>query len=190
MIERPADLACFRCGELEPATFTHREHLRMAFEMLRRDEFPETALYDSRALQSLTARAGVPGKFHPTIPVAFLSRLAERMSGRGAETFEAFALAHPDLLDGSVLERLYRPERLASAAARTTFLLPTTLAGEIGAAALSGWARCVAWRHGGTARRRCGARSGRAQRPLRRPRAHSAPRRAAPSARKVSARLP
>ena len=129
MIERPADLACFRCGELEPATFTHREHLRMAFEMLRRDEFPETALYDSRALQSLTARAGVPGKFHPTIPVAFLSRLAERMSGRGAETFEAFALAHPDLLDGSVLERLYRPERLASAAARTTFLLPTTLAG-------------------------------------------------------------
>ena len=129
MSELPADLACFLRGELEPATFTHREHVRMAFEMLRRYDFPEAALYYSRALQSLTARAGAPGKFHQTITVAFLSLLAERMSGQDAQTFEAFALAHPDLLHGSVLERLYRPERLASAAARTTFLLPTTLAG-------------------------------------------------------------
>ncbi|MGC8518091.1 MAG: hypothetical protein ACP5P4_06120 [Steroidobacteraceae bacterium] len=129
MIELPADLVGFLRGEVDPATLTHREHVRMAFEMLRRYDFPETALYYSRALRSLTARAAAPGKFHQTITVAFLSLLAERMFGDGAQTFETFALAHPDLLDRSVLERLYRPERLASAAARATFLLPTALAG-------------------------------------------------------------
>ena len=128
MSELPADLACFLRGELEPATFTHREHVRMAFEMLRRYDFPEAALYYSRALQSLTARAGVPGKFHQTITVAFLSLLAERLFEHGSGTFEAFAQAHPDLFDRSVLERLYSPERIASAAARTIFLLPSALA--------------------------------------------------------------
>jgi hypothetical protein len=125
MTERPADLARFVRGQTDPATFTHREHVRMAFELLRRCDFPEAALHYSRALQDLTARAGVPGKFHQTMTVAFLSLIAERLFEHGTETFETFARAHPDLLDRSVLERLYDPERLASAAARTTFLLPT-----------------------------------------------------------------
>ena len=126
MTELPADLARFVRGETEPATFTHREHVRMAHERLRRYDFPEAVLHYSRALQALTARAGAPGKFHQTITVAFLSLIAERLFEHGPETFETFARTHADLLDGAVLERLYDPERLASAAARTTFLLPTT----------------------------------------------------------------
>ena len=125
MTELPADLARFVRGETDPATFTHREHVRMAFELLRRCDFPEAALHYSRALQALTARAGVPGKFHQTMTVAFLSLIAERLFEHGTQTFETFTRDHPDLLDRSVLERLYDPERLASAAARTTFLLPT-----------------------------------------------------------------
>ena len=126
MTELPADLARFLRGETDPATFTHREHVRMAFELLRRQDFPEAVLHYSRALQDLTVRAGAPGKFHQTITVAFLSLIAERLFEHDAETFETFARTHPDLLDGAVLERLYGPERLASEAARTTFLLPTT----------------------------------------------------------------
>ncbi len=126
MTERPADLARFLRGETDPATFTHREHVRMAFELLRRYDFPEAALHYSRALEAVTARAGVPGKFHQTITVAFLSLIAERLFEHGPGTFETFAEAHADLLDAAVLLRLYGAERLASAAARTTFLLPTT----------------------------------------------------------------
>ncbi len=77
-------------------------------------------LHYARALQALTARAGVPGKFHQTITVVFLSLIAERLFEHGPGTFETFARTHADLLDGAVLERL------ASAAARSTFLLPTT----------------------------------------------------------------
>lgn len=38
------DLTCFLRGERDPAGFTHREHVRMAFELLRRHEFAESLL--------------------------------------------------------------------------------------------------------------------------------------------------
>lgn len=123
---RPADcpdLERFVRGDLDPAQFPHREHVRMAFEMLRRHEFAETVLLYSRALRALTARAGRPEAFHQTLTIAFLSLIAERMEG-GAGDFAAFAHQHPELLEKSVLSRWYGPERLASAAARRIFLLP------------------------------------------------------------------
>ncbi len=39
-------------------------------------------------------------------------------------TFEAWLAKHPELLDRSLLQRWYRPERLNSPAARRSFLLP------------------------------------------------------------------
>jgi hypothetical protein len=118
------DLERFVRGEVDAAQFPHREHLRMAFEMLRRHDFAETVLHYSRALRALTQRAGKPEAFHQTVTVAFLALIAERMAAGGAEDFAAFARQHPELLEKSLLSRWYRPERLASAAARRTFLLP------------------------------------------------------------------
>jgi hypothetical protein len=121
------DLERFARGEVDPAQFPHREHVRMAFEMLRRHDFAEAALHYSRALRALTLRAGRPEAFHQTVTIAFLALIAERMEGGGASDFAAFARQHPELLEKSVLSRWYRPERLASAAAKRTFLLPEPL---------------------------------------------------------------
>ena len=119
------DLERFVRGEIEPAAFPHREHVRMAFEMLRRHDFAETALHYSRALRAMSARAGNPQAFHQTVTIAFLSLIAERMQDcGGAADFEALVRDHPELLDKAALTRWYRPERLASEAARHTFLLP------------------------------------------------------------------
>ncbi len=96
----------------------------MAFEMLRRHDFAETALHYSRGLRAMTERAGKPAAFHQTVTIAFLALIAERMEGAQADAFAAFARANPDLLERSVLTRWYGPERLASEAARRTFLLP------------------------------------------------------------------
>lgn len=96
----------------------------MAFELLRRHDFLETALHFSRALRTLTAKVGRPEKFHQTITLAFLSLVAERLAAGGHGDFETFAAANPDLLTTAVLERWYSPERLASPTARDTFLLP------------------------------------------------------------------
>lgn len=119
------DLERFARGEADPAHFPHREHLRMAFEMLVRHDFAETVLHYSRALRAMTARAGRPEAFHQTVTIAFLSLVAERLErALQADDFAAFVRANPDLLEKSVLGRWYGPERLASQAARRTFLLP------------------------------------------------------------------
>ncbi len=128
--DHPADLERFLRGQVAPSAFTHREHVRMAYELLRRHDFVETALHYSRALRSLVHRAGAPEKFNQTLTIAFLSLVAERLQNSDRRDFESFAEANPDLLDRSALGRLYSAERLWSEAARRTFLLPQALGSE------------------------------------------------------------
>ncbi len=119
-----ADLERFARGEVDAAQFPHREHVRMAFEMLRRHDFAETVLHYSRALRAMTARAGKPQAFHQTVTIAFLSLISERMESRPAPDFATFARENPDLLEKTLLARRYAPERLGCELARRTFLLP------------------------------------------------------------------
>jgi hypothetical protein len=119
-----ADLERFLRGELDAASFPHREHVRMGFELLGRHDFPETVLHFSRALRAMAARAGRPEAFHQTVTVAFLALIAERMAGGRWDDFVSFARHNPDLIDKRALARWYRPERLASVVARRTFILP------------------------------------------------------------------
>ena len=124
MTDAAAELARFMGGELDPAAFRHREHVGMGYEMLRRYDFA-AAYHFSCGLHAMAARAGRPEALHQTTTIAFLSLIAERLALRDAPAdFTAFERANPDLMDKSVLAHWYRPERLALAAARRTFLLP------------------------------------------------------------------
>ncbi len=135
MVSGTADLELLRFirGELDPCAFPHREHVRMGFEMLRRHDFAQTCSHYSAALRVMTARVGKPEAFHQTTTIAFLAVIAERLEAGGQTDFAAFAAANPDLMTKSVLARWYSPERLASAAARATFLLPDLPGQEPGA---------------------------------------------------------
>ncbi len=123
------ELARFMRGEIVPSEFPHREHVHVAFEMLKRYDFPETVLLFSRTLRAMAQKAGRPAAFHQTVTIAFLSLIAERMECGGAADFTAFAAANPELLEKTLLSRWYGAERLASAAARRTFLLPDSAPG-------------------------------------------------------------
>lgn len=120
------ELVRFIRGEMDPRAFPHSEHVRMGFEMLRRHPFAESALHYSAALRAMTANIGKQEAFHQTMTIAFLALIAERLGhgSRGYADFGEFAAANPDLMQKSVLRRWYSAERLASEAARTTFLLP------------------------------------------------------------------
>jgi hypothetical protein len=118
------ELGRFVRGEIPAADFPHREHVRMAFEMLRRHDFAETVLHYSRAVRGMAQRAGKPQAFHQTVTIAFLSLIAERLEAGQWDDFAAFARDNPDLLDKGAVARWYRPQRLASESARRTFLLP------------------------------------------------------------------
>jgi hypothetical protein len=126
-----SDVARFMRGEIDPARFVHREHLRMAFEILRLHDFPTAALHYSNALRLITEKVGKPEKFHQTVTIAFLAIVAERLDSNAATDFETFVAANPDLEDKSTLARWYPLERLNSAAARRTFLLPEPMASGI-----------------------------------------------------------
>lgn len=120
------DLARFEAGDLDPAGFTHREHVRMGFELARRAPFTEAADRFARALKRMATAAGAPEKYHETITVAFMALIAERVrEGEPGQDFGAFAVANPDLFDRQVLTRWYDPAQLASPAARRAFVLPS-----------------------------------------------------------------
>ena len=98
--------------------------MRVGFELLQVHDFSTAAHKFSTALKAIAARAGNPGAYHETITLAFLALIAERSAARSFDDFEDFARANPDLMDKTVLERWYGPERLHSDIARRIFLLP------------------------------------------------------------------
>lgn len=118
------DVERFLRGEVAAAGLPHREHVRMAFELLRRHDFLDSAQRYADALRIIAARAGHPQAFSLTITLAFLALIAERLAAGSDADFAGFAARNPDLLDKSVLSHWYRPERLTCALGRKTFLLP------------------------------------------------------------------
>lgn len=124
MNEAAPSLADFEAGRVTPSQFSHREHVRIAYELLERHRFPEALLHLARGLRQLAARAGHPEKYHETMTAAFLALIAERRWESPARGWQDFAERNPDLLEGRSLENFYDPARLESPAARATFLLP------------------------------------------------------------------
>jgi hypothetical protein len=118
------DLVRFVRGEIAAADFPHREHVRMAFEMLRRYDFAESVWQFSRTLRLMAARAGKPQAFSQTVTIAFLAIIAERMEPGPAADFSAFARDNPEVFEKDVLARWYPHEQLAAEITRRVFVLP------------------------------------------------------------------
>lgn len=117
-------LAAFEAGQIDPAQFPHRAHVRVSYELLERHAFPEALLHLARGLRRLAAQAGRPEVYHETITAAFLALIGERrLRGRFAD-WEDFAARNPDLFRKEFLEDVYEPALLQSPVARQTFILP------------------------------------------------------------------
>ena len=119
-------LRAFEASELTPATFRHREHLRLAYIYLTIHPF-ETALQTMRSrLQTFLAHLGAPPTaYHETMTRAWLLAVDHFMRRTGAQrSSEDFLAASPALLDKDVIYTHYTPERLKSSAAREGFVEP------------------------------------------------------------------
>jgi len=122
--ELPPALATFLAGHQDPRTFRHADHVRVAFEMLKRHSFLHAAAVYSQRIKQMAASVGNPTAYNETVTVAFLAAIGERLAYRAYDDFEAFAADNPELLDKGVLRKWYTPEQLSSAVARETFVLP------------------------------------------------------------------
>ena len=79
------ELERFLRGEIAATAFPHREHVRMAFEMLRRCDFAESVWLFSKTLRMMAIRADKPQAFHQTITLAFLSLMPSAWNKAGRQ---------------------------------------------------------------------------------------------------------
>ncbi len=112
------------CGTLDPADFSHRHHIGVAYEALQQGDFFDAARQVAAGIRALTERAGVPDKFNTTVTWAFLSLIAERMRTTAHADAADFIRRNPDLGSGAALDPWYSKPRLSSALARSIALLP------------------------------------------------------------------
>ena len=89
----------FEAGRVPDGEFTHTDHVRVAWQLLRR--YPLGLALDQviRGIQALARQRGLPDLYHATITTFYVLAIADRM-GRGdnAGDFETFAARHPELL--------------------------------------------------------------------------------------------
>ncbi|MEZ5331981.1 MAG: hypothetical protein R2991_07970 [Thermoanaerobaculia bacterium] len=116
----------FEDGTLDAHAFHHAEHVRLVWLHLRRHGRLDTLDRVSRGLRRLAARHGKPELYHETITWGWVLLIAQRLRATPDLTRDAFAKAHPDLLDRTApaLAAYYSPGLLASAEARRDFVLP------------------------------------------------------------------
>ncbi|MDH4108661.1 MAG: hypothetical protein OEW35_10100 [Gammaproteobacteria bacterium] len=128
----PVALEDFESGRVDPADFDHAAHVYVAWRLL--GEVPIVSAIEryTAALRRLTARLGMPGKYHETITWFFLFLIAERRQACSSGAWDEFVAANPDLLQdaGLLLAGYYTPDRLCSDAARASFLLPDRVPGQ------------------------------------------------------------
>lgn len=119
-------LADFEAGRVDGANFNHAAHVHVAWQLLAEVPLLHAIARYTSALRRLTHQLGVPGKYHETITWFFILVVAERRRSCPTGKWSDFAAANPDLTcdPAAMLAKYYSPARLASEAARSTFLLP------------------------------------------------------------------
>jgi len=139
----------FEAGRVPDGDFTHADHVRVAWELLRR--YPLGLALDQVTLgiRALAEQRGLPDLYHATITTFYVLAIADRMAMHrmaddgetGAaeistgemEVFETFAARHPELLGPSraFLGAHYSPETLDSERAKRDFVLPDRLPSSV-----------------------------------------------------------
>jgi hypothetical protein len=120
----------FEAGRVPDGDFTHRGHVRVAWELLRRCPLGLALDQVIHGSQTLARHRGLPDLYHATITTFYVLAIADRLArGDDVDGFEAFAVAHPELLGPSrdFLLGYYRAETLDAGAARQRFFLPERL---------------------------------------------------------------
>ena len=128
----PVSIEAFESGAIDVDGFDHEAHIYLGWQYLGRYETTDAIGNFCAALKKLTARLGIPDKYHETITWFYLLLIAERRAKRPQSDWYAFRRNNDDLFargDASILNRYYRPGTLGSQLARETFVLPDRLAG-------------------------------------------------------------
>jgi N-formylglutamate deformylase len=81
-------LSRFAGGTIDPGSFGHREHVRLAWLCLARYGRPETERLLLAGLRALAARAGRPDKFSAPLTLSWIARIDRARAELGDHTFD------------------------------------------------------------------------------------------------------
>ena len=122
--QAPLSLQSFLKLEVDADEFGHRRHLEMAYQILQRFHFNEASTKYAATIKALTEKLGVPEKYHATITFCYISLVAERLTQNDYCNFDEFLQANGDLMNKTLLNEWYSPQRLSSQTAKQQFVLP------------------------------------------------------------------
>ena len=116
----------FERGDVPPAEFSHRSHIRLAWVYLQEEPSFDAALHRIQGgIRQFAAAAGKADKYHETMTVAWMQLLAAAGERAGtAIPFDELLRLAPELADKDLLLRYYTRDRLFSEAARGAWVPP------------------------------------------------------------------
>lgn len=115
----------FEACDLPRDTFHHFHHVLVTWHYLRTMPVAEALATLVARLRAFSAAQGVPDRYHETVTCAWFYLIGERLERTGRDlSWEEFAAANPDLLDGTAMEGYYRPGTFDDPVARRVFVLP------------------------------------------------------------------
>jgi hypothetical protein len=115
----------FEGGELDTDEFRHRDHIRLAWIVLRQDGEKAGGERVSRGIRNFAAQHGVSDRYHETITCFWVRLVAHAIEVEpGIDDFGAFLLRFPLLLDQQLVHRHWSHEMLAAPAARMGWVEP------------------------------------------------------------------
>jgi hypothetical protein len=119
----------FLSGALTPAEFHHRDHLWLAWCLVRQRGMESATHTITAGIRTFATRHGQAGKYHET-----MTRFWVRLVGHMVEVhpditaFATFLATFPQLLDKDLPYRHWRRETMAGATARTEWVEPDLVA--------------------------------------------------------------
>jgi hypothetical protein len=120
-----AFVVAFLTGSLPPQQFHHRDHLRLAWVLVRLTGVDEAARRITSGIRYFATLHGHGEKYHETMTRFWVRIVAHAVAARPEiSTFDAFLAAFPLLLEKDLPYRHWRRVTMASPAAREQWVEP------------------------------------------------------------------
>ena len=122
-------LHAFFAADLANSDFHHRDHLRLAWLLVRRDGLAEAEVRVTAGIQHFAAVHGHASRYHDTMTRFWVRLVAHAVADRREIVeFDAFLAAYPMLLDPGLPFRHWSRETMLGPDARTGWLDPDVVA--------------------------------------------------------------
>ena len=116
----------FEQASIDPREFNHESHLMVAWWYLQKHPLLDAISRFVGAIRHLTRQLAVTSKYHETITLFYLLKIAERCGAASGADWTTFKAANPDLFTWtpSLVQQFYSDALLFSDDARHNFVLP------------------------------------------------------------------